>query len=101
MKPDPKRFSKLLFYMSSGFIGLYLISSIRRLYQNIQYPETVLPDAISPIVDIVVVGAVVLAYLIFLLVRYIRDWEERAFQRHYAAAQRNKHKHGKSTSDAG
>lgn len=84
MSLDPKRFSRLLFLVSSGFIGLYLAFSIRRLYRAYQHPESVPPDAISPVVDLAVIATVVLAYVLFLVVRHLRGREERAIKRYYA-----------------
>ena len=84
MSPDPRRFSKLLFLVSSGFIALYLFSSIRRLYHNFRHPESVPPDAISPVVDLLVIGAIIMTYVLFLAIRHFRTREERAFRRHYA-----------------
>lgn len=83
MSPDPKRFSRLLFYVSSAFIGVYLIASLWRLFHAHRNPATVLPDDVSPAVDVIVIATVILAYGIFLLIRYLRGREERDFRRYY------------------
>lgn len=94
MSPDPKKFSRLFFYVSSGFIGLYLVHSLQRLYKLRSSAHPLPPDVISPVVDLVIIGMVVLAYGVFLLVRHLRGREERAFLRHYS------HRTGKNPSSA-
>jgi len=84
MKPDPKRFSRLLFIISSIFILTYLAFSMRRLYVAHHNPESVHPDSISPMVDIAVIATVVVAYAVFMTVRYFKGREERSLRQHYA-----------------
>lgn len=83
MSPDPKRFSRLLFYVSSAFIGVYLIASLWRLFQAHRHPGSVSPDDVLPAVDLIVIATVILAYGVFLLIRYLRGREERDFRRYY------------------
>lgn len=89
MEPDGNRISRLLVIVSGLFLGIYLATALHKLYRLQVAPETVSAEAISPFVDIAIIGLVILSWLIYKLISNYRSSDERDFIRTYKARQKN------------
>ena len=90
IEPDSKRFARLMFIVSGVFLSIYFATALHKMYRLEVAPETVSADAVSPFIDMAIIGLVILSWLIYRFIRDYKSREEREFIRAYRDRQKNR-----------